>query len=87
VVELFSKNLPGADWARIILKRYNNIVCQRVATNIARCRAEVSPQYISEYFDNLQQVLEHVPPQNIYNYDEINLQDNPGKKNLFFNVE
>ncbi|KAE9543643.1 hypothetical protein AGLY_002039 [Aphis glycines] len=27
------------------------------ATNIARCRAEVSPQCISEYFDNLQQFL------------------------------
>ncbi|XP_025192477.1 uncharacterized protein LOC112592588, partial [Melanaphis sacchari] len=84
VVESFSKNLPGIDWARSLLKRYNNIVCQRVATNIARCRAEVSPQCISEYFDNLQQVIEHVPPQNIYNYDETNLQDNPGKKKLIF---
>lgn len=62
IVESFSKNLPGIDWARSMVKRHNNIVSQHVATNIARCHAEVSPQCISEYFDNLQQVLEHIPP-------------------------
>lgn len=67
MVESFSKNLPGVDWVRGLLKRYSNIVCRRVATDIARCCTEVSPQCISKYFDNLQQVLGHVPPQNIYN--------------------
>lgn len=84
VVEKFSNNLPGRDWAQSMLNRYNNLVCQSVATNIARNRAEVSPEIISEYFDNLQKVIENVPAQNIYNYDESNLQDNPGKLKIIF---
>jgi len=76
--------LPGADWARSILKRHNNLVSQRVATNISKCRAEVSPGIISEYFDNLSKVLQNIPAENIYNYDESNLQDNPGKQKMIF---
>jgi len=60
------------------------LVCQRAATNIARNRAEVSPEIISEYFGNIQKVIENVPAQNIYNYDENNLQDNPEKLKMIF---
>ncbi|KAE9542276.1 hypothetical protein AGLY_003403 [Aphis glycines] len=84
MVEKFSNNLPGRDWAQSMLNRHNNLACQRVATNIARNRAEVSPEIISEYFDNLQKVIENVSAQNIYNYDESNLQDNPGKLKMIF---
>lgn len=76
--------MPGADWARNILKRHNNLVSQRVATNISKCRAEVSPVIITQYFDNLSKVLKKIPAQNIYNYDESNLQDNPGKNKMIF---
>jgi hypothetical protein len=65
IVEKFPDNLPGIDWARGVLKRHNNIVCQRVASNITRSRAEVSPLIISEYFDNLSKVVENIPASNI----------------------
>lgn len=65
VVQKFTNNLPGADWTRSILKRHNNLVNQRVATNISKCRAEVSPGIISEYFDNLNKVLQNIPAENI----------------------
>lgn len=62
-----------------MLKRHKNIkVCRRVACNIKKCHAKVSSCTL-EYYDNLKNVLERVPPKNIYNYDIINL---PGKKNL-----
>ncbi|CAH1732694.1 unnamed protein product [Aphis gossypii] len=83
-VAKFSNNLPGPDWARSIIKRHKNLVTQRIATSISKCRAEVSPTIITEYFDNLQGVLVDIPPQNIFNYDESNLQDDPGKKKLIF---
>jgi len=67
IVQKFTNNLPGVEWAHSILKRHNNVICQRVATNISQSRAEVSPVSISEYFDNLQKILENVSPQNIYN--------------------
>jgi len=86
VVQKFTNNLPGADWARSILKRHNNLVSQRVATNISKCRAEVSPGIISEYFDNLSKVLQNIPAENIYNYDESNIQDNPGKQKMIFQL-
>lgn len=61
VVQKFTNNLPEVDWARNILKRHNNLVSQRVDTNISQCHAEVSPVIVSEYFDNLNKVLENIP--------------------------
>lgn len=78
-----TNNLPGDDWARSLLKRHQ-IIGQRIATNISRVRADVSPTIINECFDNLKQVLENVPPDNIFNYDESNLQDDPGKQKVLF---
>ena len=43
-------------------------------------RAEVTPSVINNYFENLTVSLEHIPAQNIYNYDETNLTDDPESK-------
>ena len=40
-----NNNLPGNDWARSLLKRHS-VIGQRIATNISRARAEVSPTII-----------------------------------------
>jgi len=48
-----------------MLNRHKHLVCKHVATYIAYNRAEVSPEIISEYFDNLQKVIENVHAQNI----------------------
>ncbi|CAB4034515.1 jerky homolog-like [Paramuricea clavata] len=36
------------------------------------------------YFENLSQVITNVPPENILNYDETNLSDDPGQEKLIF---
>ena len=35
---------------------------------------------ISEYFEILEKTFDEIPPENIYNYDETNLTDDPGAK-------
>lgn len=67
-------NFPEDNWARSLLKRHQ-IIGQRLAINIYRVRADVPPAIVNEYFDNLKQVLDNVPPENIFNYDKSNLQD------------
>ena len=73
------ENLPGVEWANGFLKRHPNLL-QRNAQNIKRSRAKVDVATMTQYFDNLETTLEGVPPSNIFNYDETNLTDDPGKK-------
>ena len=42
--------------------------------------AKINPETVNEYFDNLESVLEGIPPHYIFNYDETNLSDDPGRK-------
>ncbi|KAI8432605.1 hypothetical protein MSG28_013591, partial [Choristoneura fumiferana] len=79
-VAKFTNNLPGVDWAYSLLKRHNSGYSQRVATNIKKSRAAVSRESLTQYFDNLEEVIKDVPPANIFNYDETNMSDDPGKK-------
>lgn len=79
-VKKFNNNLPGKDWAFTLLNRHNNLYGQRLATNIKQSRASVSKETLLKYFTNLENVLKDVPPENIFNYDESNVSDDPGKK-------
>ena len=47
-------------------------------------RAEVNRETIEQYFSELAQNIDGVSPENINNYDEINLTDDPGRKRLIF---
>ena len=71
-----NNNMPGPDWLKGFMRRHN--LTTRVATNVKRSRATVTPTTINAYFDNLEKELEGIPPSNILNYDETNLTDNPG---------
>ena len=82
VVQKFQDNLPGQDWARSFLRRNKKELTTRLSTNIKHDRAKVSPTVIKEYFSHLGNTLENVPPENIINYDETNLTDDPGKKKV-----
>ncbi|XP_074033108.1 uncharacterized protein [Leptinotarsa decemlineata] len=79
--EKFANNLPGKDWVKTFLNR-NPILTQRFASNIKRSRAEVNETVITAYFDHLKNEIEHVPADCIWNYDETNLSDDPGKKKI-----
>lgn len=77
----FKNNLPGLTWTSLFLKR-NPTLSVRLATNIKRARAAISKEIIQDYINNLKQIISNVPPENIYNYDETNLTDNPGQKKV-----
>lgn len=81
IVKEFTNNTPGREWVRSFLKRHEEL-SKRFANNIKRVRAQVSEQVIEEFIDNLTPILESIPPENIYNYDESNLTDDPGKKTV-----
>ncbi|GFO48663.1 hypothetical protein PoB_007516800 [Plakobranchus ocellatus] len=49
--------------------RHGEFVGLRKCQNIKRFRAEVEPDELNKYFNNLSKTLEGVPPQNILNYD------------------
>ncbi|CAG4978049.1 unnamed protein product [Parnassius apollo] len=78
----FKNNLPGPDFARSFLKRHSDKISQRVSQNIKRNRAAVSPDTIKEYFQQLQISVSDVPIENIVNYDERDLADDPGRKKI-----
>lgn len=80
-VTQFKNNLPGKDWVRLFLKRHQQLTV-RFAANIKKVRAGVNERILTEYIRNLSQVVEDVPPERIYNYDESNLCDDPGKKRI-----
>lgn len=80
-IKKFKNNLPGTDWVKGFLNRHSALSV-RFAANIKRARAEVSEQTISNYINNLEAVVKGIPPENIWNYDETNLSDNPGNKKV-----
>lgn len=75
----------GPDWAKSFLSRHRHILAERLANNIKRSRAAVDVDVLSSFFDELSRTLEGVKPEAIFNYDESNLSDDPGKKKLIFN--
>ncbi|KAG5878366.1 hypothetical protein JTB14_008726 [Gonioctena quinquepunctata] len=60
--------------------RHKKSYGQRISTNIKRARASVSRETLGEFYDNLENTLRGLPSSNIFNYDESNLSDDPGKK-------
>lgn len=83
-VTRFKNNLPGNDWAKGFLQRHRARLSERMGNNIKRSRAAVSAQMMSDFFNELSITLEGVSPEAIFNYDESNLSDDPGKKKLIF---
>ena len=81
-VERFKNNVPGPDWLESYLKRHSDIIRMRLCQNITRKRAAVSKTAIISYFNNLQETLEDISPQNIINYDKTNFSDDPGRKKV-----
>lgn len=81
IVAQFKNNIPGKDWMICFLKRHQHL-SRRLANNIKRVRAQVSENIIADFIQNIGKETEEVPPENIYNYDETNLCDDPGRKTV-----
>lgn len=69
---------PGKDWCYNFLDRHEEKLSKRMCQNIKKARAVKGEEEIEEYFQNLARSLENVPPDNILNFDETNLTDDPG---------
>ena len=72
--------MPGVEWFCSFIKRNN--LAKRIVDNVKAARAEISEEIISTYFDNLEQSLNEIPPENIFNYDETNVTNDPGSKTV-----
>ena len=72
----FMDNMPGPDWIRLFIKRHN--LTKRISDNIKAARVEVIRDFIKNYISHLQKWT-IVPPECIYNFDETNVTDDPGK--------
>lgn len=78
----FKNNMPGDDWAKSFIRRHSNNLTERYAMNVKRSRANVSRKTINDFFDNLSKETNLIPATNIFNFDETNLCDDPGKKKI-----
>lgn len=76
----FQDNSPGKDWVLSFIKRHNLVA--RLSQNIKRSRAKVSHEVINDFFVNLAETVDGIPPENIVNYDETNFSDDPGSKRV-----
>jgi len=88
VVKQFANNIPSADFVRSFLFRHKEQLSLRRCQNIKRTRASVSAAEVKEYFSNLKETLDNggepIRKENIFNYDETNLSDNPGTKKCIY---
>jgi hypothetical protein len=79
----FINNMPGPDFTKGFMKRHAQLTV-RMANLIKRSRAALSHQDVNEFFDRFEQSIGDIPPQNLWNYDETNMRDNPGAQKAIF---
>lgn len=84
-VEHFKDNMPGKKWVSLFLERHQNLLSNRLCKNINRRRAAVTEQQVKRFLSNLESnKLDSIPPQNIINYDETFISDDPKSKKMLF---
>lgn len=87
-VKQFANNMPSSDFVRRFLQRHKEELSLRKCQNIKQTRACVNANEVKEFFANLKETLENeghpIPAENIFNYDETNLTDDPGTKKCIF---
>ncbi|XP_012563137.1 uncharacterized protein LOC105847861 [Hydra vulgaris] len=78
----FKNNMPGVDFIDSFLKRNSKDLSKRLGQNIKRSRAAISRDIVNNYFNELEKTLKDVDPSMIVNYDETNMTDDPGRKQV-----
>jgi len=74
----FVNNFPAIDWLKGFMQRHG--LTSRLADNVKPARAEVDSASVNKYYDEL--TMADVAPENVYNYDETNVCDDPGVKTI-----
>ena len=79
----FVDNYPSKHFVYHFMRRHPELTF-RAANNIKRSRARVSREDVQKLFNHFSQVAADIPPSHIWNYDETNCQDDPGKGKALF---
>jgi hypothetical protein len=82
-VTRFRDNLPTRRFVEAFLNRHPTFTFRK-ANPIKRSRAMLSREEVAKFFENYKVSVDGVPPENIYNFDETNLRDDPGVKKCIF---
>ena len=80
LIESFKENYPGDDWMALFIKRHG--LTQRFAQNVKPSRTKVNADVINNFFDNWEIEAKNVPKENICNFDETNVTNQPGTKKV-----
>ena len=80
----FVNNTPGTKWVENFMRHHKQELSDQTAADVKAARAQVAPDFVSRYFDNVKVIIEDVQSENIVNYDETNITDDPGCKKAVF---
>jgi hypothetical protein len=83
VKTIFNDNLPTKRFVDCFLARHPQFLL-RTTNAIKRSRAALSRNEVNTFFDNFQKSAEGLRPENMWNFDEANLRDNPSSKKCLF---
>lgn len=76
--------MPGVQWGKEFVERNKELLSMRMWHNISRKRAAINLEIVNRFFDNIENTLSGVPPQNIISDDETNLTDDPKSKLMIY---
>ena len=82
MIPCFKNNTPGYTWGLAFCRCHKNVSSKRVSQNNKSDRANITHNILTSFYSNLKPNIEGVPPENIINYDETNLTDDPGEKKV-----
>lgn len=72
-VTKFKEIIPGEEWALSFVCRHKGNIGRCTFQNIKSSRAGVPKDEFVKYFENLKDAIDDIPPENILNCDETNL--------------
>ena len=81
-IKCFKNNMPSKEWVNSFVKQNSTLFSHRMCQKISPSRASVSPAIVESFFSHYAQSIEGVPPENLLNFDETNLFDDPGRKKV-----
>jgi hypothetical protein len=79
----FVKNMPGPDFVSGFLQRHTALTVRK-ANLVKGSRTGVSQDTVRDFFARFEKTAEGIPASHVFNYDETNLQDNPGSVKAIF---
>ena len=83
-VTCFADNYPGIDWIKSFLKRNHEHLVYKKCQNLKTEKAKITPEVVTDFFDLYEETVDGISPNNIWNFHETGLADDPGVKKCFF---